>query len=245
MKRVFLGLVCAVGLTQLAQLEARAQIFPLRKPEPAAAPQIPWEDLNEKALAISKQLAEKPTVTARGPSETFACSPEQYQWLLDNPDRAVTAWRRLGAKCVSIQRRGQGKFGYVDELGSDVTWEAIHQAAGVRIWYAEGKVKASPVLPLVPVKALVVLRHADSKLGDGNVYVQHQTEILIHTDSKAAASVTKLMGQSAPKVAEQGLAQLQLFFSAMACYVDRHPDQIETLFRPENVQPPVVNPMKK
>ena len=93
--------------------------------------------------------------------------------------------------------------------------------------------KASALLPLVPVKALVILRHAEGKTPDGVAYVQHHAEVVIHTDSKAAAGVTKLMGQSAPKLAEQGLSQLQLFFSALSCYVDRHPERVDTLFRPE------------
>ena len=90
--------------------------------------------------------------------------------------------------------------------------------------------KPSAVLPLVPVKALVILRHAEGKTPDGVVYVQHHTEVVIHTDSKAAAGVTKMMGQSAPKLAEQGLGQVQLFFSALSCYVYRHPERIEALF---------------
>jgi hypothetical protein len=173
----------------------------------------------------------KPTVQAKGPLEVFACTPEQYYWLLDNPDRAVHAWRRLGAKCVTIERRGPSKFGYVDGTGSDVTWETIYQAPGVHIWFAEGKVKPSPVLPLVPVKALVILRYSEGKTPEGLVVVRHQSEMAIHTDSKAAAAVTKMMGNSAPKLAEQGLGQLQMFFSALSSFLDRHPELVDTIFR--------------
>jgi len=238
MKRLFLVWACAVWSIQVVSAPASDSIFPLKKADPSSSVQIPWAELNDKATAISKQMMERPTVQARGPAETFSCTPEQYLWLLDNPDRAVLAWRKLGAKCVSIQRRPAGKFGYVDEMGSDVSWETIHQSPNLRVWFAEGKVKASAVLPLVPVKALVILRHSDGKMADGNVVVQHQTEIVIQTDSKAAAGVTKLMGQSAPKLAEQGLSQLQLFFSALSCYVDRHPEKAEALFRDEAKQTP-------
>jgi hypothetical protein len=239
MKRLFLVWVCAVWCIPIIHAQASDAAFPLKKADPSSPVRIPWKDLNEKAATISKQMMESPTVQARGPAETFSCTPEQYLWLLDNPDRAVTAWRKLGAKCVSIQRRAAGKFGYVDEAGSEVAWETIHQSPGLRVWYAEGKVKASTVLPLVPVKALVILRHADGKLPDGNVVVQHQTEIVIHTDSKAAAAVTKLMGQTAPRLAEQGLSQLQLFFSALSCYVDRHPEHVDSLFRDEVKRTPM------
>lgn len=229
MNRLLLGCVLAICTASAVY----AGTFPLKKLDPPPPVTIPWDVLNERATTLAKQMMERPTVQARGPRETFTCTPKQYYWLLDNPDSAVTAWRRLGAKCVSIHRRGPGKFAYTDNSGSEVVWETIHQGPGVRIWFAEGKVKVSSVLPLVPVKALVILRHTEGKTSDGVVYMQHHAEVVIHTDSTAAAGVTRLMGQTAPRLAEQGLAQLQLFFSALSCYVDRHPERIGALFRPE------------
>jgi len=233
MKRLFAGWI--LGLWCIGAICGKAaDTTPFsKKSETAPAVVIPWDNLGERATTLAKQMMERPTVLARGPLDTFTCAPEQYYWLLDNPDRAVTAWRRLGAKCVSIQKRADGRFVYADESGSEVFWETVHQGRGVRIWFAEGKVKASAVLPLVPVKALVILRHTEGKAADGAVVVRHHSEVVIHTDSKAAAAVTKLMGQSAPKVAEQGLGQLQMFFSALSCYLERHPERVEMLFRPE------------
>lgn len=245
MKRLLLGWVCALWLIPAACADAVDSPPLFNKPDPSQTVTIPWDNLDERVTALAKQLLEKPALAARGPAETFSCTPEQYYWLLDNPDRAVTAWRRLGAKCVTIQRRGPSKFGYADDAGSDVTWETIHQTPGMRIWLAEGKVKPSALLPLVPVKALIILRHTEAKMPNGGVVVQHQTEMVIHTDSKAAAAVTKLMGQSAPKLAEQGLGQLQLFYSALSCYLDRHPERVETLFRLEPASMPPTNPLKR
>jgi hypothetical protein len=233
MKSLFAGPVCLLWLLHAACADAADPPPLLKKLDASQTVVIPWDELNEHAAAVAKPLMERPTVVARGPAETFACVPEQYYWLLDNPDRAVTAWRRLGAKCVSINRRGPNKFGYADDTGTDVAWEVIHQSAHVRIWFAEGKVKPSAVLPLVPVKALIVLHHSDGKSEDGTVVVHHHAEVVIHTDSKAAAAVTKMMGQSAPKLAEQGLGQLQLFYSALSRFIDLHPERVELLFRPE------------
>ena len=231
MKRLLVGSVCAIWLVHAVCADA-ANTLPLLKKQPGAPEiSIPWDDLDERASSLARQMMEKPTVIARGPAETFPCAPDQYYWLLDNPDRAVIAWRRLGAKCVTIQRRGPGKFGYTDETGSEINWETIHQAPGMRVWLAEGKVKPSAVLPLVPVKALIILRHAEGKSQDGEVVMQHHVEVVIHTDSKAANAVTKMMGNSAPKLAEQGLGQLQMFYSALSYYIYRHPEKLETLFR--------------
>ncbi len=233
MRRLCAGWVCVVCCISAVCVDAADDTPSAKNTDSAQAVTIPWDALEERAAAAAKQMMERPTVQARGPTETFTCTPEQYYWLLDNPDRAVIAWRRLGAKCVTIQRRGPATFGYADDAGSDVTWDVVHKAPGLRIWLAEGKVKASPLLPLVPVKALVILRSAEGKTRDGIVTMQHHAEVVIRTDSKAAAAVTKMMGQSAPKLAEQGLGQLQLFFSALSFYADRHPEKVEMLFRPE------------
>ncbi len=236
MKRLFISCVCVIWCVHAVHANTVRSILPLKKSTATSSDNIPWQDVSERAAGLMQKMLEKPTVTARGPSETFTCAPEQYYWLLDNPDRVVSAWRRLGAKCVSITKRGPGRFGYTDEMGSDISWETLHQTSGIRIWYAEGKVKPGAALPAVPVKALVILRHVEGKTPDGSVIMQHQSEIVIHTDSKAAAAVTKMMGQSATRLAEQGLGQLQLFFSALSSYVDRHPDQVDLLFRPEKAQ---------
>jgi len=243
MKRLLVGWVCALWCIQaISASEADGLLLP-KTPEPAPVVTIPWDDLNERATTLAKQIMVKPTVQAKGPAEVFACTPEQYYWLLDNPDRAVYAWRRLGAKCVTIQRRDPGKFRYVDEAGSDVTWETIHQAPGLRIWYAEGKVKPTAVLPLVPLKAIVILRYSEGKTPEGLIVVKHQTEMVVHTDSKAAAAVTKIMGSSAPKLAEQGLGQMQMFFSALSSFLDRHPELVETIFREPKTAAPASTKM--
>lgn len=228
------GLACALLCAQAAGVGAAGPLFPKKKAEVVLPACVPWEGLNDKARAVVRHVLEKPILSARGPAETTYGGAEHFAYFLDHPDRAVTAWRRLGAKCVSITPRGDGRFGYVDENGSDVSWETIYKDERTCLWYAEGKVKPSAVLPMVPIKALVVLTHSGGKAPDGKKIVHHQSELFLQTDSKAAAALTKMMGKSAQKVAEEGLGQLQLFFSGLSWYLERHPDRAEGLLRPES-----------
>jgi hypothetical protein len=189
------------------------------------------DEMSESERALARTVIEKPTLAARGPIETFPCQPDHYYWFLDHPDRAVTAWRRLGAKCVSIASRGEGIFGWADDHGSDLVWQTLHKGPGVRVWFAEGKVRPAPALPLVPVKAVLVLRHEETRNSEGATAIQHRSQLFVLTDNKTAAAFTKMMGQSAPKLAEQGLGQLQVFFSGLSWYLDRHPDRADELLK--------------
>lgn len=170
-----------------------------------------------------RQVLQNPTLAAQGPSDTFACQPEHYYYFLDHPDQAVQAWRKLGAKCVGINDLGNGQFGWGDDLGSEVTWETVFRSPSMRIWYAHGKVRPAPVLPMVPVQLVVVLHHVEKKSADDASTIEHISEAYVHTDSRAASLLARMMGTSTTRVAEQGLHQMQLFFSTLCWYIDQNP----------------------
>lgn len=225
------GLAAFIVAGQVLWASAAPPLLPLKRSESAAASIQALDSLSAKEREALRHLTEKPLLSAKGPAETFACNPEYFGFFLDHPDRAVVAWRRLGAKCVNITARGGNLFGWSDDLGSDVVWETIHQGPGVRVWRAEGKIRPGPLLPLVPVRGLVILRFQEGKTAAGATVITHQAELFAHSDSKTAAVMARMMGPSASRMAEQGLAQLQLFFSGLCEYLERHPDRAERLLK--------------
>jgi hypothetical protein len=205
--------------------------FKKAPPPPRPDTALPLDEMDEAHRALARSVLDRPTLAARGPNEAFVCNPEHYYYFLEHPDLAVSAWRKLGAKCVSINARGEGQFGWSDDNGSDLVWQTLHRGSGMRIWFAEGKVRPGPLLPLVPVKAVVVMHHGEAKNAEGAKGIEHHADLFVQTDSKTAAALTKMMGQQAPKLAEQGLGQLQLFFSGLSWYLQRHPDQVDVLIK--------------
>jgi hypothetical protein len=194
-----------------------------------APPHLDASEFPEEARARVRSVVEEPTLAARGPQEMFTCQPAMYHWLLDHPDQAVKLWRRLGAKCIEVQDAGGGRFAW-KEGANDVRWDVILDGPNRRVWYAEGVVKPALLIPAVPVKALLVLDYTEGKDGAGRPAVRHQMQLILHTDSKVMALATRLMGETAPKTAEKFLAQLQMFYAAMAWFLDQHPDKAEKLF---------------
>ena len=56
--------------------------------------------------------------------------------------------------------------------------------------------------------------------------------IYFQTDSRAAATVMRMAGPAAPRMADDGAEQLLFFFSGMARYLEKHPDQTGALLSP-------------
>lgn len=171
----------------------------------------------------------RPTLQARGPAEIFRGNHELYQWLLDHPDRGIPLWKRMGAKCVDIRDRGNGRFGCNDGQGCDIHWETVCKRPGLHVWYAEGEGKPGPLLPPVLVRAVVVLRYQHGADGLGRTVLQQQADLFLQTDSKAVALLTKLMGASAPQLARQCVGQMEIFFSFPVAYLERYPERAEPM----------------
>jgi hypothetical protein len=223
---------CAVWLLVACSANAAGPVLSLMKKADTDTP-IPMQSVAPADRAAVKNVFDNSTLTAKSQPEMFRADSDIYIYFLDHPDRAVSAWRRLGAKCVDIQPRGDKQFAYTDDQGSDITWRAVVRQGDLRVWYAEGKVKASPALPLVPVQAVVVIRHGEINNPDGTTALVQQTEMYIHTDSTMATVVMKMMGPSAQRIAEQGLGQFQFFFSRLSEYMNRNPENMRALVRHE------------
>src|SRR5258708_2873896 len=195
--------------------------------EEAKAPKlqpVPVEDIPGRARDKVRAVIEHPTLQTAGPAETFACKPDQYHEFLDHPDKAVQMWRKLGAKCISINDRGKGRFGWSDDKGNDIGWDTVYKDAKMRIWYAEGRVKPGTLFPTVPVRAVVVFHYTEGHDKKGRSLIRHQADLYILTDSTAAALAARILGPSAPRLAENYVAQLQTFFAALAWYCQQHPE---------------------
>lgn len=229
------GLLCVAGAAaeppsvapaDYAVPQQRIRLF--AQPRPRLTP-VPLDVLPANLREAIAKVVRDPTLAAHGPADEFAAGP--YDWLLDHPDRVATAWRRLGVACVPIIPKGDDKFAWVDTDGSNVGWVTAYRGPNMRIWYAEGQAKPGPTLPLIPIKAVAVLRHSRRTDETGQVFITHEVDVYVQTDSKAAALVTRLLGPAAPRMAEQGATQLLMFFSSLSKFLDERPDQVPVLLR--------------
>jgi hypothetical protein len=191
---------------------------------------LPYEELAPAQRNLVRRIVQQPTLSATGPVQGFAGQLRVYEWLLEHPDKAVRMWQELGAHCMLITDRGDGSFGWNDGEGSDIRWTVIFRQEGLRAWLAEGKARPFAWLPPFPVRAVVVLRYKAVRDASGVVYIYHQAELYFQTDSKAAALVARLIGPSAPRLAEQCVGQLEVFFSGLTWYIAHRPDQAAILF---------------
>jgi hypothetical protein len=194
-------------------------------------PRVPVEALPGPLQERVRRVVDHPTLSASGPAETFTCQPATYHWLMDHPDQTARLWCLLGARVTDIEDRGGGRFGWHDPRGSDLSWQTVLEVPGLRIWYAEGKVRPGLLLPSASVQAVVAVHYEPARDGKGRPGLRHQMHLLLHTDSRTLALAARVLGASAPRLAEQYVGQLEMFFGGLAWYLNQDSDRAERMFR--------------
>ena len=240
-----MGLVALRGLPARGDERAPFQQSLWSPAEPStgyAMPAIPLGSLEPALRDKVRLVLAKTTLTARAPSETFNTRPGTYHYLLDHPDHAVKMWRQLGARVSDIVDQGGGRYLWQDGQGSEVRWQIGLSASGLHLWYAEGKVKANLLLPAQAFRAVALLQYTEGVDTKGLPAIRHQVHFFLRCDSRAIALVTRLMGSSAPRLAEQYLGQLQAFYGGLAWYLYQDDDRARKLFRRAEVALPAQMP---
>jgi hypothetical protein len=229
-----LALFAVIGSAAVAPAQLIARPFAKKAPESVSIP-AGLESLEGPFKADVLAVATKPLISAKSREESFVANPTVYQWLLDHPDRAALAWERLGVPCLPLRDIGKGQFQYKDEQGNEITWQQVGTLADGRVWHATGKVKPGALIPTVPVKAVATIRHPQTKNADGTISLTPAIQVFFQTDSRAASTVMRIAGPAAPRMAEDGAEQLLYFFSGLAKYLHKHPDQVAALLSPAKV----------
>lgn len=223
-----LALLSLAPAASLAQLRSRSH-YTVVAAEPAIVEKVA-ANRRDAVAAVMRQ----PTLATSATESTFAANHKLYAWMLDNPDRVSLAWQRLEIPCVEIQALGNNRFCWTDPNGSRLSWEPVARIEDGVVWYATGQVKPGALFPMVPVKAVAVLRYPGTATVKPDLHnLKPELKIYLQTDSRAASAVLRILGPTAPKLAEDAAGQLLYFFSGIAGHLGKHPAQTAMLLGPK------------
>jgi hypothetical protein len=201
--------------------EAAGDVDLLRR---ISAAQIATERLDGDLRGRVDEVLKHGQLYTRGPTECFPCQPGIYRWLLDHPHWGVHAWRALGATKIKLEPQADGSFLGSDQQGGELRWRPILAEAGRRVWYAEGSGRMAPLMPIISVRAVVLLKFQEVQGEDGRIGIRQRTEVFALYDGRAAELACKLIGLTAEAAGKKVIEQIGLFFSGMAWYLSENPE---------------------
>ena len=229
-----LGLLAILAATAPAAAQPMPPVVAEIPVEPHSP--VPLDEVSPAERDRVRAVLERPTLSTSSTGEVFTCNLEHYYWLLEHPDQVTRLWHCMGIKCAAITNHGS-YFSWEDGKGSDLRWHEVYRGSALRLIYAEGKVNPGFLLPTASIQAVLIIHHTEGTDGTGKSAIRQRVELALYTDSHALAAAARIIGASAPHLAQQYLSQVQTFYGAMAWYLNHHPRQAEALFT-QLQQPP-------
>jgi hypothetical protein len=221
--------ILAAALCLVAVGLARCGDSPFPAPVALEAPRVPLDAVPAGLRPKVKLVLESPSLSVKGLPESVMSATDVYRWLLENPPIAIRLWRELGAKVSDVEEPSPGLYHWTDGLGSDIRWQTATRTPRMHVWYAEGKVKPTQLLPASAFKAVCVLHYAEDRDAEGRATIRHQAHFHVRCDGRAMALAARVLGNSAPHLGEQYLGQLQMFYGGLGWYLTQDPPRARRL----------------
>ena len=209
--------------------------FPVAPMEPL---RVPIDSVPAAIRSKVQLVLDNPSLSVKGRAEGVLTAADVYRWLLENPPVAIRLWRALGAKVADVAEPQSGVYHWTDGQGSDIRWQTATRTPTMHVWYAEGKVKPAVLMPASAFKAVCVLHYAEGKDDEGRATIRHQAHFLVRCDGRAMALAARVLGGSAPRLGEQYLGQLQMFYGGLGGYLTQNPPRARRLLAKIGLLPP-------
>ena len=192
-----------------------------------AKAQIPFRRMSPRSQQRTSQILANISQYRRMPCLQYEVDPNIYQYLVNNPDVAVSTWRVMGISKLAMLQTGAFEYEASAADGSegiaDVLWRDAHQC----LFIVEGTY-TSPMLPgTIQASALVWLRYRFVDAKDGRVLVNQQVETFITFPNSAIDTLAKLATMITNTILDRNVFEVSLYARMMSSAAEKEPEWIE------------------
>ena len=173
---------------------------------------IPFDQLNDEAIAKLRDVVTSPSIYRRLPIESIDCNPEMYLFLVRHPEVVIDILNNMGATEMTVRRIDEYRIACDDGNGTRSTVELVFGTPELHVMYAEG-VYDGPLWPRpIRGRSVLLLRSAYHREADGKICVVNQLDVFIQVDNGGAELIARslhpLMGRTADSNFIQSIAFL-------------------------------------
>ncbi len=226
--------VAVIVAATLANAEGGTQATTAKSARLEAMRAIPMEKVDTRYRSAVKQVLNDSSLYRRLPTQTFACEPKLFTYMMQNPESLVEIWRRLGITRIELKRIGGSSFRLTDNSGTTGKLTIVEQNCDDRaqnriVMYGEGAYEGKPFRRPVKAQCVLLLRSGSMKETNDRDYVAARLDTFIHIDRASIELFAKAVHPLVGKTADRNFTDTLQFISSFSHAAETRPETVERL----------------
>ena len=190
---------------------------------------IPYGKMSESAQQRAAEIVGSVSQYRRMPSLQYRVNPGMYQYLINNPDVAISTWRVMGISKLQMWQTGEFEYEAVAADGSEGIADVLWRDGNQCLFVVQGKY-SSPLLPAtIHASALVWLQYRFIDATDGTWLVNQQVETFIYFPSAAVDTIARIASRVTNTILDRNVFEVSLYARMMSQAAEKEPAWVEQL----------------
>lgn len=194
-----------------------------------AKTKLPYEKMSSTAQRRAKDIVENASQFRRMPCLQYEVDRNVYQYLVNNPDVAVSTWRVMGISKLQMHQTAAFEYEASCPDGSEGIADVLWRDANQCLFVVKGQYN-SPILPSsIHASALVWLQYRFVTAANGATVVNQQVETFIFFPSHAVDVIARLATRVTNTILDRNVFEVSLYARMMSQAVHKDPRWVEEL----------------
>jgi hypothetical protein len=188
---------------------------------------IPYERLTSAAAREIREIADRPTLFRRLPTQAIDCDPKMFVFLVRHPEVLVGIWDRMEVSTLQTQRVGPYQLTADDRAGTQCTIDLVYGDAKTHVYVGRGVYTGTMAPRPITGSGVFVLRSNYS--GDGDKAVTGTLDCFIQMDNLGADLIARTLSSVIGKTADHNFTETARFMSQVSAASERNPSGMRDL----------------
>jgi hypothetical protein len=205
--------VCGWTLGIGAENRARAGLG-LRRIDPAQV--VPLDQIAPESRETGAEVIRDHTFHRQGAPDRFACNPDLYSILVNEPDLTLALWRDLSTAPVRLTKITPNRYEGTDGQGASGTWDYVLRSPQLHIMLAYFNYVSPRGNAKIDARIVLIVRTSYYREVHGGSTIQHAIEAFVKVDSLGWKTVARTFRPVIEKALEDQVHEAGLFVSLMS-----------------------------
>lgn len=187
-----------------------------REARQSAIRAIPFDQLTPDAVQRLRGVIEDASYFRRMPTQTIACEPEMYTFLIRHPEVVVGLWDVMGITKVSLERIGEYQLHGDDGAGTKCKMDLVFGSDNLHIYQSQGAYEGNLWARELKGRCIVCIHNRPAKLKDGRSGMIAWMDAFMKLENVGADLAVRTLGPLVAKTADHNFVECAGFFSQIS-----------------------------